>query len=172
MRTNPRRFWLAWAGATGAMVVLLTLAVLPPFVGEELRALLMQAFAPLCHQMPARSPHVHGVALAVCDRCLGVYLGLPLAGLAFLVAVFVAPKWLDERIYRYAGPVLVAALVPMGIDWVGPVVGWWPNTPATRLATGLFFGLPAGYLFVRAVVRGLAVPQQSEERPAAEVGGA
>lgn len=151
MATNQRRFWLAWLVASTAMLLLLVLAVLPPFVGEELRYVLMQAFAPLCHQMPERSPHVHGVALAVCDRCIGVYLGLPLAAFVFLVA-----GRIDDVIYRYAGPVLAASLIPMGIDWLGPVVGWWPNTPWTRLATGLLFGVPAGYLFIRGVVRGLA----------------
>lgn len=156
MVNKRRRYWMAWLAGTGVTLILLALALLPPFVDEELRYLVMQAFAPLCHQMPERSPHLYGVVLAVCDRCLGVYVGLPAAGLLFLAVSFLAEERLDGLIYRYAGPVLALALIPMGLDWLGPVVGWWPNTPWTRLATGLLFGLPAGYLFVRGVVRGLA----------------
>src|SRR5262245_59186301 len=32
----------------------------------------------ICHQLPARSFHLHGFPLAVCSRCTGVYVGFAL----------------------------------------------------------------------------------------------
>lgn len=139
-----RRGWLL---AVGVGFVLVGLASLPPFVGAEAREMLMAAFAPVCHQMPARSPHWHGVALAVCHRCYGIYWGLPLAALGFLAL----RRW-DHVLGRRAGLVLLLALVPMGIDWGGDVAGLWTNTPVTRLLTGGVFGLAAGYYLARALV--------------------
>ena len=59
-------------------VLVLFLALLPPFVSEKWRAVVMHAFSPVCHQMSARSPFLGGVQIAVCDRCIGIYLGLVL----------------------------------------------------------------------------------------------
>jgi uncharacterized membrane protein len=40
-------------------------------------------FSAICHQLPARTWHIHGEPLAVCIRCTGIYFGF-LAGLATL----------------------------------------------------------------------------------------
>jgi uncharacterized membrane protein len=122
----------------GSVSVLL-LAVLPPALPEGGRAALMQAFAPVCHQLPARSPHLGGTPLAVCDRCLGIY-----AGLALGIAGVWAAGGLWRRAGRADGLVLLAAAVPMGADWIGPLLGLWANTPWSRSTTGLLFGLAAG----------------------------
>ena len=87
----------------------------PPALWREL---LMAAFAPLCHQLPARSPHLLGEPLAVCHRCYGIYWGLPLAGLLFLAL----RRW-DRLLYGRARWVLGAALLPMTLDWGGDVLG-------------------------------------------------
>jgi len=138
---------MGWGVTLAATGLLVLLATLPPFVGEEARRVLMRGFSAVCHQIPPRSPHIDGVALAVCHRCYGIYWGLPLAVLAFLVLY----RW-DAWFQRYAALVVALSLVPPGVDWLGDVLGFWLNTPHSRLATGGVFGLVAGYYLTRAVV--------------------
>lgn len=141
------RAWVGWSLAFGLTLLVLVLVMLPPFLGEGPRYLLMRFFSALCHQIPERSPHLHGVSLAVCHRCLGIYGGLPLAALAFLAVA----RW-DDRISRAARFLIPASLIPPGADWLGGALGLWTNTPATRVLTGAVFGLVAGYFLTRALV--------------------
>jgi uncharacterized membrane protein len=141
------RFWWGWVLAlvlTGLLVVLVTL---PPFVGASARSLIMTGFSGVCHQLPDRSPHIDGVALAVCHRCYGIYWGLFLAVAGFLAMY----RW-DAFLYRRAPVVLAASLVPLSIDWLGDALGFWTNTPHSRLLTGLVFGIVAGYFVARGVI--------------------
>ncbi len=137
-----------WIGALAATLLLVALATLPPLVGEGLRLAVMQAFAGVCHQMPERSPHLGGVALAVCHRCYGMYAALALGALAFPFF----RRW-DAWASRHAGAVLLLAALPAAADWTLGATGLWTNTPASRLFTGALFGLAAGFYFARALAR-------------------
>ena len=99
---------------------------------------MMDVFAPLCHQLPARSPAVDGTQLAVCDRCLGIYGGV-LVGVA--TAGWVRGLWARLRAVDHL--VLLGSLLPLAVDWLGPVLGLWTNGPLSRAATGLLFGVVA-----------------------------
>ena len=145
---RPARFWWGWVLALALTGLLLVLATLPPFVDLGWRALLMQGFSTACHQIPERSPAVGGVPLAVCHRCYGIYWGLPLAALLFLGLT----RW-DAFLNRYAGLVLLGALIPTSLDWFLGMVGVWHNTPLSRLATGGVLGLIAGYYLARALTQ-------------------
>lgn len=144
---RQRRWWAGWGVAFGATAVLVVLATLPPFLPPDVRVLFMRLFSGLCHQIPERSPHLDGIALAVCHRCYGIYWGLPLAALAFLGL----RRW-DGRISRAGRFLIPASLVPPGADWLGDVLGLWVNTPLSRVVTGGVFGLVAGYFLARALV--------------------
>ena len=81
-------------------------------------------FSAICHQLPARSWHIHGEPLAVCIRCTAIYYGF-LAGLLtlskprarwFRIAVVItAVEWLlalvlfDNEILRALSGVLLGA---------------------------------------------------------------
>lgn len=121
--------------------LLLLLVSLPPFAPPSIQALLMTAFAPVCHQLPDRSFWIDGVQLAVCQRCYGIYAGLFL-GTSLLLTLSAKAAW----IYQQACWVLAAALLPAMLDWGLPIVHLWYNTPLTRTFTGLWFGLLAGLL--------------------------
>lgn len=139
---------MGWSAALGAGLLLVGLAALPPFAGAELRASLMQAFAPVCHQMPGRSFAVGGTPLAVCHRCIGLYAGLPLAAISF--------PWLrrwEGALDRNARWVLVGAALPLAIDWSGLHLGLWVNTAASQVLTGVVFGGAVGLYLTRALVR-------------------
>lgn len=137
--SRRRRRQVVWLGLVGASLGLLGAAWLPPFVPETIRVVVMQVFAGLCHQMPSRSPHVDGVAIAVCDRCTGIYAGLAL-GIACVAAV--RPLW--HRLGDTGRYVLLGALGVLGVDWIGPLLGLWTNTSISRFATGMLFGMIAG----------------------------
>lgn len=148
MRNYTSRGWIGWGLAFAVTLGIVGLILLPPYVGETARGLIMQAFAGVCHQLPDRSPHIGGVALAVCDRCMGIYGGLVLGVLGFAAT----SRW-QEVIHRYAGHILLAALVPLAVDWVGPVLGLWANAPLSRVVTGGLFGVVAGYVLAHLAVR-------------------
>jgi uncharacterized membrane protein len=140
-------FRKGWFLALATGLGLVALASLPPFLGEGAREYLMQAFTAVCHQLPDRSPSVGGVPLAVCHRCYGIYWGIPVATFAYLALRHRGP------IGRRMAPwVLGGSLVPIAIDWGGDMLGFWSNTPVSRMSTGLVFGIVAGYFLVTAMV--------------------
>jgi uncharacterized membrane protein len=128
-----------WLLALGLTLVLLGMASLPPFVGPTVRGALMHAFSAVCHQIPERSPHLHGVPLAVCHRCYGIYGGFLLGVLGYLVL-----RRREAFLLRQARYVLVLALLPAGLDWLLGLTGVWVNTPWSRALTGAVFGFAAG----------------------------
>lgn len=152
-RTAEKTFWMAWLGVFGVALLPALLATLPPFLGVEGRAVVMNAFARFCHQMPSRSPHLLGVQLAVGHRTYGMLVGLALGSLAVLFLL----RWTGV-LDRYMPRVLAAAALPMAVDWGLGVLGLWANTPLSRMLTGGLFGLVAGYY----VTQGL-VPTQAFE---------
>jgi len=141
------RFWWGWAFAFVVTGLLVFLAILPPFVGASARSVIMSGFSTVCHQLPGRSFQINGVSLAVCHRCLGIYIGLFLAVPA-LLAMY---RW-DEWMQRHIGQILVASVIPLALDWSGDVFGFWTNTPHSRLITGSLFGIVAGYFVARGVI--------------------
>ena len=142
-----RRAQLGWWLVMGITTGLVVLPTLTPYVTPDVRSLIMHGFSTVCHQFADRSPHLEGVQLAVCHRCYGIYLGLPAAALFYLGL---------RRVDGYLGPagrwILPLSLIPLSVDWILDVIGWWSNTPVSRLITGGIFGLAAGYYFTRAVI--------------------
>lgn len=135
-----------WAGAVATVGVLLVGAVLPVALPADAAEAVRAAFRTVCHQIPERTFHVGGQPLAVCHRCLGIYAGLA-AGAALVLP-------LRHRAQRWAGLdrwVLLAAIVPAGLDWGLDVIGLGSNTVATRVATGLWLGLLVGFVFARSL---------------------
>ena len=140
-----RGFWAALAGAGAALA---GLAALPPFVPPGARRALMGLFSLACHQHPARSFAAHGVPFALCHRCYGVAVGLALGALAAPLVGRAAGGGAGRR------PLLTLAVaaLPGAADWAFAAFGLWANTPASRLATGLAFGLAAGVVLGRAAL--------------------
>lgn len=138
---------MGWLLVAVAVWTVFGLALAPPFAGEGWRQAIMLGFSSACHQIPARSPHVHGVALAVCDRCFGVYAALAVA--PFLTLGL--QPW-NGWMQRHAKYLLLGALLVPAVDWGGGVVGWWVNTPGSRMATGAAFGAMAGYFLTCAAM--------------------
>lgn len=143
----PRRSDLpltpGWAVATLLAVGVVALAASPPFLGFRAGAVVTDGFAPFCHQIAARSPHVHGVPFALCHRCTGVLAGIALG----LMAGPLVSRRALARLEAYA-PLLVLAVAatPTSVDWLLGATGAWANTGVSRLVTGALFGAAAGLL--------------------------
>ncbi|WP_258096076.1 DUF2085 domain-containing protein [Salinibacter sp. 10B] len=143
--SSRRRTWMLFLATTIAVVAL---ALSPPLFSPFWRAVVMHAFSPVCHQVAVRSPHLGGVQLAICDRCIGIYLGLVIG-----VASVGWGRLFWQRVGTHGRYVLLGSLLPLGMDWVGPVVGLWSNTPVSRAATGMVFGLVAASFATAQVLR-------------------
>lgn len=156
-----RQVWVIWGGALIGGSILLGLAILPPWIPAGLRSILMDAFAPLCHQLPLRSPTMHGIPIAVCDRCLGIYAGFAV-GTVLTRPSYMILRSLGTRRHAPSSPflarlmryVLIATLALLALDWAGPVVGqWvpsigWTNNAWSRAMTGSTVGAAAAFVLV------------------------
>lgn len=92
------------------------------------------AFATMCHRLPERSLVLAGVAMPLCSRCAGVFLGVAAGALA-------AWPRLSTRGYKLA---ISAACVAMLADVVTQDLGLHPIWHATRIATGFLLGHALG----------------------------
>jgi len=122
-------------------------------------AVLYLLFSPICHQMPERSFFVAAFPLAVCQRCTGIYLGLFLGSLP--------RNPLLRRIKCRPGRWTLAASCPLAADALATAAGLWTGSSATRLLTGLLFGIIASSLLILGLdefIRESAAPVPTKSR--------
>ena len=98
-------------------------------VFPSLYGALMWAGHFVCHQMPARSPHLFGAQLPLCWRCTGISLG----ALAFVV-------WLFARRRLPALRLCAALSLLMPLDVFYALLTGGDGNNARRLATGALWG--------------------------------
>lgn len=146
MAMLPPSFFRNGTLLSAGLLGLVVLALLPPLVSPAMADVLMAAFAPVCHQLPGRSLHFDGTSLAVCHRCFGAYAGFFAGSVAFLAS--------SGQVMPRLGPLflLAVAAIPGMVDWAGDILGFWTNSPASRTATGGWFGILAGLLLASAVL--------------------
>ena len=97
-------------------------------------------FSPVCHQDPERSFWILGTPIAVCARCLGIYLGAA------------AGAWIPApRRMLLSGLTLFAALNLA--DVLTEAAAWHGNWKLTRLLLGALLGMAAGSLVANAMQR-------------------
>ena len=117
-------------------------AVMAPYLsggGYSLIALaIFWFFSPVCQQDPARSFWIFGAPVAVCARCLGIYLG---AAVGAWVPV--------PRRVLLPGLGLFAALNLA--DVLTEAAAWHGNWKLTRVLLGALLGLAAGSLVANSV---------------------
>jgi uncharacterized membrane protein len=123
--------WYAIVPAALAVV-----AVAVPWLiarAPEMGFALQRGFALVCHQRAERSFFLFGGSVAVCARCLGIYLGA-VAGLLVCVPRPIAWRW------------LIAAVSINAIDWLAELGGMHSNWTAARFALGIALGVAASML--------------------------
>jgi len=113
----------------------------PYFLTHSLPALgfaLRQGFALVCHQRPERSFWIFGAPVAVCARCLGIYLGAAI-GLLLRTSRKIAMR------------LLIAAAAINALDAATEVAGLHGNWMFVRFALGFALGA-AGAVMIASVV--------------------
>jgi uncharacterized membrane protein len=116
-------------------------------VADNFYRAVMRAGHLVCHQMPARSPHLFGVQLPLCWRCTGILLG----SLAFLAWLFAKRRLPALRLC-----LALSLLAPL--DVLHNLLTRGDGDNARRLLTGALFGFFAAALslhfFTRLAARG------------------
>jgi uncharacterized membrane protein len=140
----------AWSVGFSIALVWVLLILLAPtaeiFNFSGVSDSLYKFFSYLCHQMPERSFHLHDHAFAVCSRCFGVYFGL-------LFGFIVYPIFRDlNETEPFSRVWLIAAVVPISVDWSFTVFGVWENTHWSRFLTGMILGFACAVFIVPALV--------------------
>ena len=90
----------------------------------------------LCHQKVERSFFINDNQMPFCARCTAIWLGIAI-GLGFMVYYMIQ---LDEKFIFF----LLFSLVPIGVDGVGQLFGFWESTNIIRVITGLLIGVVCG----------------------------
>ena len=90
----------------------------------------------LCHQKAERSFFINDNQMPFCSRCTAIWLGLAI-GLGFMVFYKIE---LDEK-FLFA---ILISLVPIGVDGIGQLFGFWESTNIIRVVTGLLIGAICG----------------------------
>ena len=90
----------------------------------------------LCHQQADRSLFLNGNEMPFCARCTAIWLGLAI-GLGFMVLYTID---LNEKFLV----AIILNLIPIGVDGIGQLFGFWESTNFIRLITGLLAGIVCG----------------------------
>jgi uncharacterized membrane protein len=90
----------------------------------------------LCHQREDRSFLINENQMPFCSRCTAIWLGFAI-GLGLMVLYKIE---LDEKFLF----LIIIGIVPIGIDGIGQLLGFWESTNIVRLITGLLAGIVCG----------------------------
>ena len=142
-------------------------------------------FRPLCHQLPERSFFLYGsrcvysyqelsqmlgglvpsryqggegigFKVAVCQRCVAIYLTMLVAGILFAS--------LRGRLKALSVRQFAMTILPMAIDGLGQLFGLWTSSWWSRVVTGGLFGLGCFWLTYPHLERGMSEVRQESER--------
>lgn len=101
----------------------------------------------VCHQLPERTFHVAAAPMAVCARCLGLYLGAVGGGAAALLV--------DGRRQRVASrearAAVAIAAIPTLLTLLAEWVLRWPVGNGLRFSAALPLGVAAAWVVARAL---------------------
>ncbi|HEX8747252.1 MAG TPA: DUF2085 domain-containing protein [Pyrinomonadaceae bacterium] len=137
-QATARSARLVWGGLLALSLMIIAMVFAAPLLLAqgyiEPSGLIYRAFSFLCHQIPERSFHLEGHQLGVCSRCTGIYAGFAASVLFYPVARSLKRADSPARIW------LLAACVPIVVDFALGFFGIWENTHLSRFATGAIFG--------------------------------
>jgi uncharacterized membrane protein len=144
---RPRIWWLV--SVCGSLLFVSLIIAAPLFAAHGdlgLAANIYHPFGFICHQLPERSFFISGHKLAVCSRCTGLYFG-------FTATLLIYPLFRSLRVVHTPHRKwLIAAAVPLFIDFLLTFVGVWENTHSTRFVTGFVLGSVVVFYVMPAVV--------------------
>lgn len=102
----------------------------------------------LCHQKAERSFFINGNQMPFCSRCTAIWLGIAI-GLGFMI--FYKIKLTSKFLF-----LIILGFVPIGIDGLGQLFGFWDSSNIIRVITGLLVGIVSG------IAIGIIIEETSE----------
>jgi uncharacterized membrane protein len=90
----------------------------------------------LCHQKPERSLFLNGNQMPFCTRCTAIWVGVTV-GLGFMMIYTI-------KLSTKFAIAMILSLVPLGVDGIGQLFGFWESTNVLRVLTGFPAGLICG----------------------------
>ena len=163
---QSKRRWLTLGIALAALLVLGFYTVSDPNLLSSHGPLLAGDYAGalVCHRITERSFTIAGRQMPLCARCTGIYLGIALSFVTFLVAGRV--RWSELPSTRII-LVLVGFIGIMGVDGVNSFSHFFPSFPHVytpqnwlRLVTGMGTGLAMGIIVFPALAQTLWQEQE------------
>lgn len=150
-RRAPRRLIHAVTAFTvaGSLIWILLIGLAPYLRSMESgwNKLIYAIFAPTCHQIDSRCLTIFGHPMAVCARCLGIYLG-------FLFGAILFPWW-NRRQKTLALPqarTFVCLTIPIGLDTIGNLLTLWSTPSILRLGLGWVWGMLLPFYLIPGLV--------------------
>lgn len=146
--TTKHKLILIYALTLMGITVWIALILLAPYLRSQssmLATFIYAVFAPTCHQIPARCIHAFGHPLAVCARCLGIYVGFLLGTVIFpLIKGFSVPSLPQAKM-------IILVSVPIVIDAAGNILGVWSSSNWVRFGTGTLWGIILPFYFLAGI---------------------
>ena len=90
----------------------------------------------MCHQKSDRSYFINGNQMPFCSRCTAIILGITI-GIGFMLFFKFE---LDDRFIF----LMLIGFIPIGIDGIGQLFGFWESTNQVRFLTGILVGIISG----------------------------
>lgn len=91
----------------------------------------------LCHQKSERSFFINDNQMPFCARCTAIFLGIAI-GIGFMI-------YFKIRLNIKFLFLMLLGFVPIGIDGLGQLFGFWESSNLTRVVTGLLIGIVTGF---------------------------
>ncbi len=138
-------------------VIWLILIFMAPFLrsfDSQWNVLIYGLFSPTCHQIESRCFFVFGSPLAVCTRCLGIYLGFFSGTLLFILQ---KPSPLGLPRAR----TFLLLTIPLALDGLANFLGIWHTPNLLRLGIGALWGILLPYYFISGVADALSKKTQT-----------
>jgi uncharacterized membrane protein len=90
----------------------------------------------LCHQLQERSIILNENQMPFCSRCTAIWLGIAI-GLGLIILYKIE---LDEKFIF----IMLIGIIPIAIDGIGQILGFWTSNNIIRLITGSLIGVICG----------------------------
>ncbi|MDP2916017.1 MAG: DUF2085 domain-containing protein [Candidatus Aminicenantes bacterium] len=142
---NERRLVFIYVLTLIGSLIWLAAIMLAPWLSSRssgLSPFLYACFAPICHQIPSRSFELCGFPMAVCARCLGIYVGF----LAGMVLYPIRRDFAGGRLPKTSLFLTVSA--PIVLDAAANVLRLWDTPNLLRFFFGFLWGLILPFYFL------------------------
>ena len=144
-----KKILLVYFATLFGILVFIGLIFLAPYFNNRssiLGNIIYLVFSPLCHQNASRCFYFLGYPLAVCARCLGIYIG-------FMLGTFLYPAVRGfSSIYLPQTKLFLCLSAPVVLDTLGNFLLIWSTPGWIRFVFGLTWGWILPFYFITGVV--------------------